>query len=772
MFKKVKASIAKHLREESGQALIAVLALLMIGSLTLPPMLSHIGTALKTGQVYESDTDELYAADSGIEDAIWQIRYDRLEVLLSDPEYDSYDFGTAWTYILSEPINDLPVDITIQNVWIPKDVTPLSPSEARDIIESNKLMVAGTAPGGSTYQIKLSFYPDAGEEGDLMVESLGIWLPLGYTYVTDSSNLEDDQYADYYSVPTVEDYNGGQAVVWEYESVPFTSFPGVNIEDVPMTTDITFGYTPSQPGVSPVAIAWMVTSGVSDVPISWDVDTRIYKITSIAGGTEVEAYSAKCELRKMGAAIAGDYRAVGNSLMIDNPGYPYDIRDELLDESDAEVTDISSNAEVIAAYLYWSGWFAEGTPQPVFEDGCSDFGDWISGSAWSINSGHFRSHYSSGAEDTRYLTMKNSLDLSSYASGTIEVSWDHWEEDSLESGDALRFQFSDDGGDNWSDMITAFSNDIGSTPEYFSYTVPDEYLTNDFKFRFYLQGFGDDDEYCHVDNFAISEEIFTADESVIFKINDTQVYLDAQGDPQQGAQPLTAGSAQTFRNPWQSGYAGFSYACKRDVTKLVKAYSDLGSGENHTGNGEYTVGDVQADTGHHLSYAGWSLIIVYSSPETAGHHLYLYDDFAFNPGNGTNLDFDDDSEPGGSIEGFFIPEPPEDLEQYPNAAKLTVFVGEGDDWFSGDYLSFNDTNLSDGFSTNNVWNGSSIGMSYDGVDIDTFYITWASGLLEPDDTTAQLDLPSEEAWNLVYIILSLRSETVTGSTTHYVIHGG
>ncbi|MFH1448945.1 MAG: hypothetical protein ABIG09_00805 [bacterium] len=63
-------------------------------------------------------------------------------------------------------------------------------------------------------------------------------------------------------------------------------------------------------------------------------------------------------------------------------------------------------------------------------------------------------------------------------------------------------------------------------------------------------------------------------------------------------------------------------------------------------------------------------------------------------------------------------------------------------------------------------------MSYDGVDIDTFYITWASGLLESGDTTAQLDLPSQEAWNLVYIILSLRSETVTGGTVHYVIHGG
>ena len=75
--------------------------------------------------------------------------------------------------------------------------------------------------------------------------------------------------------------------------------------------------------------------------------------------------------------------------------------------------------------------------------------------------------------------MKNSLDLGSYASGTVKVSWEHWEEGSLESSDALKFQFSGDGGNTWSSMITAFANDIGSTPEYFSYTVPDEYMTGE-----------------------------------------------------------------------------------------------------------------------------------------------------------------------------------------------------------------------------------------------------------------------------------------------------
>ncbi len=766
MIKKVKTGLLKRLREEKGQALIMVLALLMIGSLTLPPVLSHISTALKTGQVYKSKTDELYAADSGIEDALWQIQYDRLAILFSEPAYDTYDYSTVWSYSLSEPINNLTANVSIQNVWIPKDVTPLSPAEARSIIESNKLMVAGTAPGGTSYQIKVNFYPDEGEEDDLKVNSLGIWLPLGFHYAG-NCNLEDDPGSDNYS-ESVTDYAGGEAIVWTFSPPVDFSSVGDFVDGTPMTTDITFGYTSDQPGDTPTTISWMVTSGVSDVPLSWDIDTRIFKVTSAAGDIQIEAYASRCELRKMGAAIAGDYRAVGNSLMIDGGGSP-EVRDELLDSSDAEISDIPSSADVIAAFLYWSGWLAAGTP--MWQDDCSNFGEWIAGSCWNIDSGHFRSHYSSGPQSTRYCTMKDSLDLSSYPSGSVRVGWTHWEEWDwqLEPDDALIYQFSGDGGNSWSANFTAFADDLWWPVSYID-TIPDEYKTNNFKFRFNLEGFGGDDEYCYVDDFFIAE--FKADESVIFKINGDQVYLDGgvpEIDPF-GIEEITATESSILDNDY-----GFSYACNLDVTSLVKAFSDLGDEENHTGNGEYTVGSVDATTGDLLSYAGWSLIVIYSSPETAGHQLYLYDDFAFNGGN-ENLDFDDDGEPGGIITGFVVPDPPEDLGQYPNAATLTCFVGDGDYQYYGDYLRFNGTKLSDGEgSLDNVWDSKSIGMEEEGVDIDTFYVTWASGLLEAGATTAQLDMvsgwPDYDHWNLIYIILSFRSETVTGSTVHYVIHG-
>jgi hypothetical protein len=363
------------------------------------------------------------------------------------------------------------------------------------------------------------------------------------------------------------------------------------------------------------------------------------------------------------------------------------------------------------------------------------------------------------------------LDLSACASGSVRVCWDQWENwgNQLEDSDRLYFQFSGNGGASWSGMYLAFKNDIGSTPQYFSYTVPSAYLTSNFKFRFYLQNFGGDYEYCYVDNFAVTQAMAAADTSVVFKINDDQVYLDGEGDPQTGDEELTASKFSVLEN--EPGE--YSYACYRDVTRLVSEYSNQGDHENRTGNGKYTVGGVDADTGDQWSYAGWSLIIIYSSSETHGHQLYLYDEFVYSDSDSyqiINVDFDGDGEPGGTITGFIVPEPIFG-EEY--AATLTCFVGEGDDCWEPDSLKFNDQYLYNNDSPyDNVWNSQSPGMSEDGVDIDTFNITWASGILEPGDSSAQLDMLTKvDSWNLVYMILSLRSETVTGGTVHYVIHG-
>jgi len=376
-----------------------------------------------------------------------------------------------------------------------------------------------------------------------------------------------------------------------------------------------------------------------------------------------------------------------------------------------------------------------------------------------------------GSDDTtRYLTLSADLDLSQYAGNSVSLSWDQSEDGYLEGGDRLKFQLSGDGGATWSSYIEAFSDDIGSTPQVYSYTIPNQYLTANFKVRFYLYGFEEYGEYCYLNNIELRAPTGVADPTCYFEVDGTRVYYDSNGDPQADAyqnEELTADSSQVIDNASYNNPHGYTYSSKKDVTKLVRTFAA-------TGNATYTVGGVDAhwDRNDEWAYAGWSLVIIYTSPSTLGHRLYLYDTFLYCNHN-TNLDFDQDGQPGGTIGGFLVPSQISGEGDDDEAAKITCFVGEGDDYYNGDYIALNGTKLWDGTdagSLNDVWNGKSLGMSADGVDVDTFSVTWGDNILESGDTQAQIDVGmSQDIWNLVYIILSFRSETTGTGVSIYNI---
>jgi len=779
-------------RNESGQgALAMVLILLMLGAIILTPLLVFMSTGLKAGQVYESKMQEFYAADAGVEDGLWQIKYDHLDdKFTSPPYYDLYDYDTNYSYSLDDEVNNENVTVNITNVWIPY-VDPPGTETASDIIESGALIVTGnvfTFPGDEAgYQVKISYYYNTTEGSpyydpdgaNLEVDKIGVWLYGGFDYVPYGSGSLNG----YDSLPDSAAHCGGKAIVWDVDTA-FKDLPGGMGYPLVKTLDFQFS-GPS--GQYPQALSWIETSGVGDLSLSWDADSRPYKIESTAGSTTAEAYVIKNELRKLGSAIPGEYRAIGNSLMTDEYGSSL-LRDTLLSESDAEVYDIPSDARVDAAYLYWSAWLeGEGAGEEIlFGDKCENFNNWDNGTDWGIyRDRSFEGHHSgSGGE---MITMKSTAapDLSGYPEGNPSVSWQQWEEGRLEDDDCLLYSFSGDDGGNWSAWQIAFCGNIYYGPQLFEVDIPGEYLTDGFTMRFKLQGFdggsGSGEERCRIDNIKISApKVTIADISVKFEINDQQVYFDEEGEPQQGYEEITASKWAVLEN--QPGE--YSYACYLDVTELVQAFCDKGDGDTPTGNGRYTVGGVDGDTDNEWSYAAWSLIIIYSSAETQGHQLYLYDDFVYATMD-HNVDFDGDGEPGGTISGFLVPDP---VEGEVNAAKISCFVGEGDDYYNDDYMVINADEvewngyhwtitggecLSDGKSTDDVWNSWSYGLSEDGIDIDTFYVTWDSGLLEPGDTSAQIDLPTEtDSWNLVYIILSFRSDITTGGTVSYLIRGG
>lgn len=68
----MKKLLRSLVRNESGQGvLLTVLILLVLGALLTVPLLNFMGTGLEAGRVHEVRTEEYYAADAGVEEAIY-----------------------------------------------------------------------------------------------------------------------------------------------------------------------------------------------------------------------------------------------------------------------------------------------------------------------------------------------------------------------------------------------------------------------------------------------------------------------------------------------------------------------------------------------------------------------------------------------------------------------------------------------------------------------------------------------------------------------------
>jgi hypothetical protein len=94
------------MKGEKGQALPLVLIAIAIGALVIPSFLIHTGTSLISSRVYAEEIKTQYAADSGAEQAIWNLKYGGLGDALAD-------VGDNVSYQLGESINDLPVTVSV-----------------------------------------------------------------------------------------------------------------------------------------------------------------------------------------------------------------------------------------------------------------------------------------------------------------------------------------------------------------------------------------------------------------------------------------------------------------------------------------------------------------------------------------------------------------------------------------------------------------------------------------------------------------------------------
>jgi len=125
----MKTIVKELTRNQKGNVLVMVLILLVVGGLILTPLLGLMSTGLVSGQVYEKKTDELYAADAGVEDAMWKIANDAL---------DSYPYEYPDPLV----VNNKSVNITIFR----QDLDPTCGEELRYQI----LSTATSEDGSST----------------------------------------------------------------------------------------------------------------------------------------------------------------------------------------------------------------------------------------------------------------------------------------------------------------------------------------------------------------------------------------------------------------------------------------------------------------------------------------------------------------------------------------------------------------------------------------------------------------------------------------------
>lgn len=103
--------LKKILRNEKGFILPTALVLLVLGGLLLVPSVYLLQTSLKAGNAVDMNTKALYAADAGVEHAVWRLIYDTSLTLPPPPPQDS---PVQWP-LPDTTINDASVIITLTN---------------------------------------------------------------------------------------------------------------------------------------------------------------------------------------------------------------------------------------------------------------------------------------------------------------------------------------------------------------------------------------------------------------------------------------------------------------------------------------------------------------------------------------------------------------------------------------------------------------------------------------------------------------------------------
>jgi hypothetical protein len=746
------------LRKQAGQALPMVLVLLALGAMIIVPTLVLTTTNLKATRVVDQKTREVYAADAGIEHALWHLQSEQRLALIPDSDWPK-------NYNLSDDVNAKEVSVTIEPAWLlsnlpdlglPQDEPPECAPNAVCTNANNHWTVIGAINIDNTHNYVVDIATS--ESANTVVDHIAVWLPQGYSYAPNSVKINGVDHVGNALVKEPDaqlsrSYRGGTALIWNY-LVTNTTFKqlsdiapgGPPTAKFPPSIRLSFNYNVTPFVEAKGFFPWMKL--LSGNRVAWDSDAGFYHVESTGTtpqtgtSTTVEAYVPKGVKRYVSgssgatSAIQGDYIAIGNSLMTccwnsAKTGPP----------STGQPCSISGNPSACTSCCGTNP-FRNYDPTPVIFTATAGYADGERESYATVNPGGVSPNVPSDAKIERAY-----------------LYWTAWlRGDTLwtDKGNTWNINWNQYMGSNW-DNATQVPSDLKG--------LSDWVKANAFDGKAYLVV---NDTKVEPKNAADLAGTVVADESYISK-----------------------GSSNV--------QPSYQYACFADVTDQVKKVTDVLSGTKFTVAGVHAHPAIAngGDCTHNKPTidwsrspnAGWSMVIIYSSqqPEAQVHQIFLY--------RGCQHLFQQDPIEF-TMPGFAVPDVTD------NEAKMTVFASEGDvNSPPAEYLGFKgqqDTAynmLYDVSNTGDVFNSTSSTSGFtpssistcqtgvgiiSGIDIDTYTATKPTGgkllsdIVKPLDTSASIKVESPrtagsrdgvqvaagEGFEVIYVVFSVRSTAI------------
>lgn len=207
----MKKRLIKAIKGECGQALPTVLILLALGGMLIVPCLDYAATSLNSGKIVEKNVNGLYAADTGVEHALWKLN-------------NSPPASYPYSYVLPETVNGLSVNVLIEQVTTLWGIVVGGSGGHADWMVVEGSMVYNEGLGVYIYTITITNQ----DNSNIKLKEIMVRLPPDFEYIaeTTSSDFTTFDPTTYDSILQITgDLDTGMVLDWVFPS-PRPNIPG------------------------------------------------------------------------------------------------------------------------------------------------------------------------------------------------------------------------------------------------------------------------------------------------------------------------------------------------------------------------------------------------------------------------------------------------------------------------------------------------------------------------------------------------------------------